>query len=129
MILAAKEHEKLLNAAVFPQLQGGPLMHVIAAKAVAFKEAMSKEFRTYQEEVIANARVMAKVLAERGLRIVSGRTDCHLFLVDLRAKGITGQGRRGRARERAHHGQQERHPQRSAEADGHERHPHRRRRR
>jgi glycine hydroxymethyltransferase len=90
MILAAKEHEKRLNAAVFPQLQGGPLMHVIAAKAVAFKEAMSKEFRRYQEEVIANTRVMAKVLAERGLRIVSGRTDCHLFLVDLRAKGITG---------------------------------------
>src|SRR5512134_2241905 len=90
LILAAKEHEKLLNAAVFPQLQGGPLMHVIAAKAVAFKEAMTKEFRLYQEEVIANTRVMAKVLAERGLRIVSGRTDCHLFLVDLRAKGITG---------------------------------------
>jgi len=90
MILAAKEHQKLLNAAVFPQLQGGPLMHVIAAKAVAFKEAMSKEFRLYQEEVIANTRVMAKVLAERGMRIVSGRTDCHLCLVDLRAKGITG---------------------------------------
>jgi glycine hydroxymethyltransferase len=90
LILAAKEHEKLLNSAVFPQLQGGPLMHVIAAKAVAFKEAMSKEFRIYQEEVIANTRVMAKVLAERGMRIVSGRTDCHLCLVDLRAKGITG---------------------------------------
>jgi glycine hydroxymethyltransferase len=90
MILAAKEHAKLLDAAVFPQLQGGPLMHVIAAKAVAFKEAMSKEFRLYQEEVIANARVMAKVLAERGMRIVSGRTECHLCLVDLRAKGITG---------------------------------------
>ena len=90
MILAGKEHEKALNAAVFPQLQGGPLMHVIAAKAVAFKEAASKEFRRYQEEVLANARVMAKVLAERGMRIVSGRTDCHLCLVDLRKKGITG---------------------------------------
>jgi len=90
LILAAKEHEKRLNAAVFPQLQGGPLMHVIAAKAVAFQEATTREFRRYQEEVLANARVMAKVLAERGLRIVSGRTDCHLFLVDLRAKGITG---------------------------------------
>jgi glycine hydroxymethyltransferase len=90
MILAAQEHEKLLNAAVFPQLQGGPLMHVIAAKAVAFGEAMSKQFRLYQEEVLANTRVMAKVLAERGTRIVSGRTDCHLCLVDLRAKGITG---------------------------------------
>jgi glycine hydroxymethyltransferase len=90
MILAGKEHEKILNVAVFPQLQGGPLMHVIAAKAVALKEATSKEFRRYQEEVLANARVMAKVLAERGMRIVSGRTDCHLCLVDLRAKRITG---------------------------------------
>jgi glycine hydroxymethyltransferase len=90
LILASKEHEKRLNAAVFPQLQGGPLMHVIAAKAVALKEAATKEFGRYQEEVLNNARVMAKVLAERGLRIVSGRTDCHLCLVDLRAKGITG---------------------------------------
>ena len=90
LILAPKEHEKRLNAAVFPQLQGGPLMHVIAAKAVALKEAATKEFGRYQEEVLNNARVMAKVLAERGLRIVSGRTDCHLCLVDLRAKGITG---------------------------------------
>ncbi|MGH8681175.1 MAG: serine hydroxymethyltransferase [Burkholderiales bacterium] len=90
LLLASKEHEKRLNAAVFPQLQGGPLMHVIAAKAVAFKEAMTKDFKRYQEEVLNNARVMAKVLAERGLRIVSGRTDCHLCLVDLRAKGITG---------------------------------------
>jgi glycine hydroxymethyltransferase len=90
LILAAKEYEKRLNAAVFPQLQGGPLMHVIAAKAVAFREAMTKDFKRYQEEVLNNARVMAKVLAERGLRIVSGRTDCHLCLVDLRSKGITG---------------------------------------
>jgi glycine hydroxymethyltransferase len=90
LILAGKEHAKLLNASVFPQLQGGPLMHTIAAKAVAFHEAMTKEFRLYQEEVLNNARVMAKVLAERGARIVSGRTDCHLFLVDLRSKGITG---------------------------------------
>jgi glycine hydroxymethyltransferase len=90
LLLASNEHAKALNAAVFPQLQGGPLMHVIAAKAVAFKEAMTKDFKRYQEEVLNNARVMAKVLAERGLRIVSGRTDCHLCLVDLRAKGITG---------------------------------------
>jgi glycine hydroxymethyltransferase len=90
LLLASREHAKLLNAAVFPQLQGGPLMHVIAAKAVAFKEAMTKDFKRYQEKVLNNARVMAKVLAERGLRIVSGRTDCHLFLVDLRPKGITG---------------------------------------
>jgi glycine hydroxymethyltransferase len=90
LVLASKEHEKRLNASVFPQLQGGPLMHVIAAKAVAFKEAMSKDFRRYQEEVVNNARVLSKVLAERGLRIVSGRTDSHMFLVDLRAKHITG---------------------------------------
>ena len=90
MILAAASHEKMLNSAIFPVLQGGPLMHVIAAKAVALKEAMGKDFRRYQEEVINNARVMAKVLAERGYRIVSGRTDCHLFLVDLRGKGVTG---------------------------------------
>ncbi|MFZ5463453.1 MAG: serine hydroxymethyltransferase [Pseudomonadota bacterium] len=91
LILAKAEHEKILNSSIFPSLQGGPLMHVIAAKAVAFKEAMSREFRDYQEQVIDNARVMARVLSEeRGLRIVSGRTDCHLFLVDLRPKNITG---------------------------------------
>ncbi|MBL8484733.1 MAG: serine hydroxymethyltransferase, partial [Rhodocyclaceae bacterium] len=91
LILARGEHEKLLNSSIFPSLQGGPLMHVIAAKAVAFKEAMSPEFREYQEQVISNARVMALVLSEqRGLRIVSGRTESHLFLVDLRAKNITG---------------------------------------
>jgi glycine hydroxymethyltransferase len=91
LILAKAEHEKILNSSIFPSLQGGPLMHVIAAKAVAFKEAMTREFRDYQEQVIDNARVMARVLSEeRGLRIVSGRTDCHLFLVDLRPKNITG---------------------------------------
>ncbi|SCY59475.1 serine hydroxymethyltransferase [Nitrosospira sp. Nl5] len=90
IIMAKPEHEKALNSAIFPQTQGGPLMHVIAAKAVAFKEAATKEFRDYQEQVIDNARVIAKVLQERGLRIVSGRTDCHMFLVDLRAKHITG---------------------------------------
>jgi glycine hydroxymethyltransferase len=90
LILAKAEHEKIINSAVFPGLQGGPLMHVIAAKAVAFKEALAPEFRGYQAQVVANARAMARVLQERGLRIVSGGTDCHLFLVDLRAKGITG---------------------------------------
>ncbi len=89
-IMAKPEHEKALNSAIFPQTQGGPLMHVIAAKAVAFKEAASKEFKGYQEQVIDNARVMTKVLHERGLRIVSGRTDCHMFLVDLQAKNLTG---------------------------------------
>ncbi len=90
LILAGAEHEKVLNSAVFPGTQGGPLMHVIAAKAVAFKEAMTKEFRLYQEQVLDNARVMVKVLQERGFRIVSGRTECHMFLVDLRGKGLTG---------------------------------------
>jgi glycine hydroxymethyltransferase len=90
IILAGAEHEKLINSAVFPGLQGGPLMHVIAAKAVAFKEAMTREFKVYQERVIENARVLAVVLEERGLRIVSGGTDSHMFLVDLRSKKITG---------------------------------------
>ena len=89
-ILAAKEHEKLINSAVFPGLQGGPLMHVIAAKAVAFKQALTHEFKVYQEHVLENARVLATVLQNRGLRIVSGGTDSHMFLVDLRAKKITG---------------------------------------
>ncbi len=90
MILANAEHEKVLNSAVFPGTQGGPLMHVIAAKAAALGEAMTKEFKLYQQQVLDNARVMAKVLQERGFRIVSGRTDCHMFLVDLQAKGLTG---------------------------------------
>lgn len=90
IIMAKPEYEKALNSAIFPQTQGGPLMHVIAAKAVAFKEAATKEFKDYQEQVIDNARVMAKVLQGRGLRIVSGRTDCHMFLLDLRAKNLTG---------------------------------------
>jgi len=90
IIMAKSEHEKALNSAIFPQTQGGPMMHVIAAKAVAFKEAASKEFKEYQEQVIDNARVMTNVLKARGLRIVSGRTDCHMFLVDLQAKNLTG---------------------------------------
>ena len=90
LILADAKHEKILNSAVFPGTQGGPLMHVIAAKAVAFQEAMTREFRDYQQQVLDNARVMAKVLQERGLRIVSGRTECHMFLVDLRSKHVTG---------------------------------------
>ena len=90
LILAKAEHEKAINSAVFPGLQGGPLMHIIAAKAVAFKEALAPGFKNYQAQIIANARAMARVLQERGVRIVSGGTDCHMFLVDLRAKHITG---------------------------------------
>jgi len=89
-ILARGEHEKAVNSAVFPGLQGGPLMHVIAAKAVAFGEALHRDFSVYQERVLENARVLARVLSDRGLRIVSGGTDCHMFLVDLRPKKITG---------------------------------------
>ncbi|HTP47836.1 MAG TPA: serine hydroxymethyltransferase [Casimicrobiaceae bacterium] len=89
-VLSDSEHGKAINSAVFPGLQGGPLMHAIAAKAVAFGEALTHEFKVYQEQVLENARVMAMVLQERGLRIVSGGTDSHMFLVDLRAKKITG---------------------------------------
>lgn len=90
IVLMRAEHEKAINSAIFPGLQGGPLMHVIAGKAVAFKEAASKEFKHYQEQVLDNALVMCKVLQERGLRIVSGRTESHVFLVDLRSKNLTG---------------------------------------
>ena len=87
---ANPEIEKKLNSTVFPGTQGGPLMHVIAAKAVAFKEAMQPEFKTYQLQVITNAKVMAEVLIKRGYKIVSGGTDDHLFLLDLIDKGLTG---------------------------------------
>jgi glycine hydroxymethyltransferase len=90
IILMKTQHEKAINSAIFPGLQGGPLMHVIAAKAVAFKEALAPEFKIYQQQVLKNAHVMAETLASRGLRIVSGRTESHVMLVDLRAKGITG---------------------------------------
>ena len=90
IILAGAQHEKALNAAIFPSIQGGPLMHVIAAKAVAFKEALEPAFKAYQAQVLANADAMARTLPQRGLRIVSERTESHLFLVDLRAKRVTG---------------------------------------
>lgn len=90
IILMKAQHEKAINSAIFPGLQGGPLMHVIAAKAVAFKEALSPEFRVYQQQVLKNAQIVADTLTQRGLRIVSGRTESHVMLVDLRAKGITG---------------------------------------
>ncbi|MBN3724663.1 serine hydroxymethyltransferase [Burkholderia sp. Ac-20379] len=90
VILMKAEFEKQINSAIFPGIQGGPLMHVIAAKAVAFKEAGSAEFKTYQQQVVDNARVLAETLVKRGLRIVSGRTESHVMLVDLQAKKITG---------------------------------------
>ena len=90
IILMKAEHEKAINSAVFPGLQGGPLMHVIAAKAVAFGEALRPEFKAYSQSIIENAQALAESLVARGLRIVSGRTESHLMLVDLRAKHITG---------------------------------------
>ncbi len=90
IILAKAEFEKSINSYVFPGLQGGPLMHVIAGKAVAFLEALQPEFKTYQTQVLKNASVMAEELTKRGLRIISGRTESHVFLVDLRPKGLTG---------------------------------------
>ena len=90
IILMKAEHEKAINSAIFPGLQGGPLMHVIAAKAVAFKEAMAPEFKGYQQQVVKNAQIIAETLTQRGLRIVSGGTQSHVMLVDLRSKKITG---------------------------------------
>ncbi|MFT4267060.1 MAG: serine hydroxymethyltransferase [Xenophilus sp.] len=90
IILMKSQHEKAINSAIFPGLQGGPLMHVIAAKAVAFKEALAPGFKAYQQQVAKNAQIVAETLTARGLRIVSGGTQSHVMLVDLRAKGITG---------------------------------------
>jgi glycine hydroxymethyltransferase len=90
LLLMKEAVAKAINSAVFPGIQGGPLMHVIAAKAVAFKEALDPSFRQYQQQVLDNAAVLANTLAKRGLRIVSGRTESHVMLVDLRPKGITG---------------------------------------
>ncbi len=90
LILAKEEFSKAINSKIFPGIQGGPLMHVIAAKAVAFKEAMSPEFKTYQEQVVKNAKALSKTLIDEGLKLVSGGTDNHLMLVDLSATEITG---------------------------------------
>ena len=90
ILMRGDEIAKRINSAIFPGIQGGPLMHVVAAKAVAFKEALSPEFKDYQRQVVRNAAVMAETLAQRGLRIVSGRTESHVMLVDLRPKGLTG---------------------------------------
>lgn len=89
IILMKAQHEKAINSAIFPGLQGGPLMHVIAAKAVAFKEALAPEFKLYQQQVVKNAQIVAET-TQRELCIISGRTESHVMLVDLRAKGITG---------------------------------------
>jgi glycine hydroxymethyltransferase len=90
LIFGSPEQEKAINSSIFPGLQGGPLMHVIAAKAVALGEALKPDFRVYQQRVLENSRTMAAVLAKRGVRIVSAGTDCHMFLIDLTPKNITG---------------------------------------
>ncbi len=90
MILSKKKYAKKIDKMIFPGIQGGPLMHVIAAKAVSFKEALSPEFKSYQQQVIDNAAALGKALMERGIDIVSGGTDNHLLLIDLRNKGLTG---------------------------------------
>jgi glycine hydroxymethyltransferase len=87
---ANEEIEKKLNSAIFPGIQGGPLMHIIAAKAVAFKEAMSDDFKAYQKQVVVNARAMANVFMNRGYEVISGGTDDHLFLVSFISQGLTG---------------------------------------
>ena len=89
-IIAKPEFEKIINSFVFPAIQGGPLMHVIAAKATAFLEALKPEFKSYQAQVVKNAQTLASALQERGYRIISGRTESHVFLVDLRPKNLTG---------------------------------------
>lgn len=90
MILAKMEYGEVIDKSVFPGMQGGPLMHVIAAKAVCYKEAMSSDFVTYQKQVVTNAKTLASELASRGFRLVSGGTDTHLMLIDLTGKGMTG---------------------------------------
>ncbi|MBE7013253.1 MAG: serine hydroxymethyltransferase, partial [Ruminococcaceae bacterium] len=90
MIMCKEEHAKMIDKAIFPGIQGGPLMHIIAAKAVCFKEALSDEFKAYQQQVVKNAATLCASLAERGFRIVSGGTDNHLMLVDLTSIGLTG---------------------------------------
>lgn len=90
MILCSAEFAKIIDKAVFPGIQGGPLMHVIAAKAVSFKEALSDEFKTYQQQIVKNAAALANGLLKRGINLVSGGTDNHLMLVDLRNLNLTG---------------------------------------
>ena len=110
---------------MFPGVQGGPLMHIIAAKAVCFKEAAEPAFADYQQQIVANAKRLAAVLTTAGFRLVSGGTDNHLMLVDVFSKGITGKVAEAALGKAGHHGQQERDPVRSEPADGGQRHPRR----
>ena len=127
-IMCREQYAAAIDKAVFPGLQGGPLMHVVAAKAVAFKEAMQPEFADYAAAIVRNAAALADALAAEGFRIVSGGTDNHLMLVDLRPFGVTGKVGPGGARPRRDHLQQERDPERPREAVRHQRAPARHRR-
>ena len=122
LVLCRSQYARDLDRAVFPGVQGGPLMHIIAAKAVCFKEAADPAGGAYQRQTVANAQRLAAALADAGFRIVSGGTGNHLVLVDVFSKGITGGGRAG-TRRGGYHGQQEHHPLRHQPADGGERHP------
>lgn len=90
MILCKEEYAKAIDKAIFPGIQGGPLMHVIAAKAVALHEALQPEFKVYQQQIVNNAKALAEALTEQGFRLVSGGTDNHLMLIDVKSKGLTG---------------------------------------
>jgi hypothetical protein len=116
--LCKAEHAKEIDRRLFPGVQGGPLVHIIAAKAVAFGEALRDDFKEYQRQVLANAKALCRELQEQGLRIVSGGTDNHLMLVDvwMDGKGITGKDAEKAPRSRPNHGQQEHHSFRSKQA-------------
>ena len=125
LILAQPQYGKALDSQIFPGIQGGPLMHIIAAKAVAFKEAQGPSFRRYQEQIVANARTLAREFIRQGYRLVAGGTDTHLILLDLTPTGLTGRGSGRGPGSGRHHRQQELHPLRPAVAPRHQRHPHR----
>ena len=116
MILCKKEYAAAIDRAIFPGTQGGPLEHVIAGKAVCLKEAMTPEFKAYQQQIVLNARAMAAEFTKEGIRLVSGGTDNHLMLLDLTGAGVTGKRRSRRAaRSGQHHGQQEHHSEGNAQ--------------
>ena len=121
MVLCRQQYAKDLDRAVFPGVQGGPLMHIIAAKAVCFKEAATPAFAEYQRQVVSNAQRLAANLASAGFRLVSGGTDNHLMLVDVFSKGVTGKVGGSGARQGRDHREQERNPLRSEPADGRQR--------
>ena len=124
-ILTDEAHAAAIDKSVFPGIQGGPLMHAIAAKAVAFGEALQPEFKTYQQQVLVNARRWARNCSGPACGSSAGGTDTHLLLVDLSPKNLTGKAAEALSRRDRRHREQERDPVRHAEADGHERHPHR----